>query len=1100
MAERSRLIWPAGLLALGLGLAWLPVFADWPWARMGPILAQPALLLAWSGWRGSRDLARPKFPLLADAASVTILWSLAFILLAVIVAWPLRALLESGALVPAMVLSLCVGCALLGVWRLWPAFAQAARHGQSFTGLLTAATRTGQVELMRGLVITLLVFALLALGLALIWPGIVVGPARIYLLLAYPVLALLAHIEIHRRADRVATSAQVALSADAAVVAQARTVAEPAEALAGTADERLYAALRGGRIEQGLQALADGADAHALPAEGDRDQRTLSMLAALQGDLRVLRQLIARGVDLNQKHGGLTTLLAATRDSWHGRPEAVMTLLANGADARTADNDGNTPLHHAARSTDPAVAALLLDAGAQVDALNAENFSPLGIACASGNWRLARFLIEHGARPEPAGGQPALLAAVAGDDDPGGAQLLLRHKARVDARGLLQRTALMQACAAGNAEIVGVLLDAGADRNAHDAQGLTPLLEAARSGHTAVVARLALAKPNAQAVDEHQRNALLLACLAGAEPEMLRVLMSMGVNPGQADDEGRRAIDIAIEHGRWPQVAVLDPGYALPANVAEGMAEGEFAKTPRELLREALAAQQLDEAEAMLAIGGGTSPEVLAELLLEFSDDDRLAAFDWLCRHGAPADLNRDGHDSVFFQLLDRGGSRQLALQRLLDRGQAVGGRAGLSRFLIACQSSEHTSRGAEQTALALLERGADAFGALPGQDPALVLAVRLGWQRLLAALLSQGVDPNARDARGHPAIHVAAAQGREGALRALIRAGALPQLRSPDGQSALGVALSAGRDDLSHWLEWRIWTLPGRPLQAIDLPAAAIAGDLEAVQRLLDLGLSVDAADSQGCTALLRAAGGGHADIVRRLLEMGADKSLRARTGATPLSAAISMRHAAVVEQLLLAGCDVNQPLPGGVTPLMLAAALGLPEIAGRLLSQGATAEAVDDQGLTALHCAALHAFTARDRHRVLALFDLLLQTELAPDVVNLSGHTPLLLLLGARAEAGAACDEDVLLAVLERLFNEGVSLDAQDQRGLGALHLAAMHGLLSVVQRLLREGANRQLRDSLGRTPYDLALLRGYVDIAAEFEPARPAPSLLRFLRDPR
>ncbi|MEO7252466.1 MAG: ankyrin repeat domain-containing protein, partial [Arenimonas sp.] len=243
-----------------------------------------------------------------------------------------------------------------------------------------------------------------------------------------------------------------------------------------------------------------------------------------------------------------------------------------------------------------------------------------------------------------------------------------------------------------------------------------------------------------------------------------------------------------------------------------------------------------------------------------------------------------------------------------------------------------------------------------------------------------------------------------------------------------------------------------------------------------------------------------GHSDIVRRLLQMDADQSISARTGATPLSAAISMRHADVVEQLLLAGADPNQSLPGRVTPLMLAAALGLPEIAGRLLSQGASVEAIDEQGLNALHCAALHAFTARDRQRVLALFDLLLQTELSPDVVNASGHTPLLLLLGARAEAGAACDEDVLLAAIERLFNEGVTLDAQDQRGLGALHLAAMHGLLSVVQRLLREGANRQLRDALGRTPYDLALLRGYVDIAAEFEPARPAPSLARFLREPR
>jgi ankyrin repeat protein len=184
-----------------------------------------------------------------------------------------------------------------------------------------------------------------------------------------------------------------------------------------------------------------------------------------------------------------------------------------------------------------------------------------------------------------------------------------------------------------------------------------------------------------------------------------------------------------------------------------------------------------------------------------------------------------------------------------------------------------------------------------------------------------------------------------------------------------------------------------------------------------------------------------------------------------------------------------------------MLAAALGLPDIAGRLLAQGANVARVDEQGLSALHCAALHAFTARDRTRALALFDLLLPAELSADAATHAGHTPLLLLLGARAEAGAACDEDVLLAVLERLLNEGVALDAQDQRGLCALHLAAMHGLLPIVQRLLRERANRGLRDSLGRTPHDLALLRGYVDIAAEFEPVRSsAPSLARFLRDPR
>jgi ankyrin repeat protein len=125
----------------------------------------------------------------------------------------------------------------------------------------------------------------------------------------------------------------------------------------------------------------------------------------------------------------MTPLLAATRDSWHGRPEAVMTLLANGADSRATDSDGNTPLHHAARSSDPGVAALLRDAAAEVDALNNEGWSPLAVACQVGNWRLARFLLERGARSEPAEGTPVLLAAAATeDDDPAGVQLLLKHE------------------------------------------------------------------------------------------------------------------------------------------------------------------------------------------------------------------------------------------------------------------------------------------------------------------------------------------------------------------------------------------------------------------------------------------------------------------------------------------------------------------------------------------------------------------------------------------------------------------------------------------------------------------------------------------------
>jgi uncharacterized protein len=271
-------------------------------------------------------------------------------------------------------------------------------------------------------------------------------------------------------------------------------------------------------------------------------------------------------------------------------------------------------------------------------------------------------------------------------------------------------------------------------------------------------------------------------------------------------------------------------------------------------------------------------------------------------------------------------------------------------------------------------------------------------------------------------------------------------------------------------------------------------------VRRLLELGMPVDGTDEQGCTALLRAAGGGHRAVVDLLLARGADPQRAANTGATALSAAVSMRQVEIVDRLLAAGAALEQRLPGEVTVLMLAAALGLPDLVARLLTAGADVHACDAQGLTPLHCAALYGFTARERPRLVALLDTLLLAGAEPDRPAAGGATPLLLLLGARAEPGTACDEDVLLAGIGRLLDEEVSLEARDQRGFGPLHLAALHGLLWVVQELLRAGADPDLRDALNRSPREIAVMRGFVDVAAEFAPAAPegGPSMARFLRE--
>ena len=1109
MPERHPGIGVALLLA-GLLLAaacWFDVGS----AGAAAWLAQVPMALGIACLRGTRKRAR----LLADAGSLALLWAGGFALAGVLVALPLQRVLAAPALLPVLALSAAAGLLLVLLWWHWPLWHGTEREGGRL-GLRFARQHLQDRQAWRALTqVALPVFLLLAGGVLLAWPGLLAGQVRIVataiyagllpiahlLLQAAPVLAL-AHglpvVEMEAVEDEDDAEEFVLGTEASPILVASQPVAPVVDAVA--LGRELYVAARNGRVEKALQLLEAGADPNLPPEPGARDRRGLAVLAAVLPDLRLLRALIERGADVNSMLAGMNPLLAATRDSWHGRPEAVMTLLANGADPRATDADGNTPLHHAARSSDPGVAALLRDAGAEMDALNADGVSPLGTACSTGNWRLARFLLERGAKTEPVGGQPVLLAAAGTEeDDAAGVQLLLRHKARVDARDARGRSALHEAAFAGHAGICEALLDAGADANARDGEGRTPLLDAARAGALPALEALVAAKAEVQASDGQGANALHLACAAEApSAAMVRRLLELGVDPRASDAQGQAAIDLASAAGRWTLVAALDPQRALPVSMDED--DGAPDRPPPLLLRERLLDEAVDTQLAALLplLARGDLDGLLCDADVA-ADPARVA---WLLARGANPEARVRAAPMPVPAALARGTAGIDNARLLFARGASPAGAGGLARYLAACLTEGFTDARGEGFALELLERGADPYAASPAGDPPVALAVRLHWPRLLQRLVAHGVDLDARDSHGMSALHLAAALGRIDELKQLIAAGAAPDRRAADGQTPLGVALAAGRRDLAGWLDWRGWKLPRRPLQPVDVPAAAIVGDLDAVRRLLDLGLPVDATDSQGCSALLRAAGGGHRALVELLLDRGADPALAANTGATPLSAAVSMRQLEIVERLLEAGAGLEQRLPGDVTVLMLAAALGLPELVARLLQAGADLHAVDAQGLTPLHCAALYGFTARDRTRLLALLDALLLAGADPQRSATGGATPLLLLLGARAEPGTPSAEDVVLAGVERLFDEDVRLDARDQRGFGPLHLAGLHGLLRVAQALLREGADPDQRDLLNRSPREIALMRGYVDVAAELALPGNAPqapvSMARFLRE--
>ena len=1142
-----------GLLLVGEHFAGsLLAGAGWIKPSVAGVLAwcaQTAAALGVALLRGSRGNAG----LWSDSGHLALRWGGAALACLLLIGGPLALLQSAPSLGHSLLLSGMAGLLLIGVWWQWPqwqrleAYGDAARPPDAHPPAATRASWRGLLQVATPIT------ALLAGGLCLAWPELLTGPARLFAGAAYACLVPLAHLlvqagtkvavpraaTIHPQlhglpvvdmATHGATAApefesEVADTDDAIEIvledapnlqpplpapnpvttlfptpAQSGIAPAPAAAEISMLSRQLQQAARNGRVDRALALLASGADPLAPADPTTRDRRSLAVLAAVLPDLRLLRALIEHKVDVNALQDGINPLLAATRDSWHGRPEAVMTLLANGADPHITDTDGNTPLHHAARSSDPGVAALLRDAGANLDALNHEGISPLGSACAAGNWRLARFLLERGAHAEIDGGQPALLSAAASDeDDAAGVQLLLRHKARVNARDAHGRSALHEAAAADHAEVCSALLEAGAEVNAKAADGRTPLLDAVRNGAMHALEVLIAAGADVHACDASGNTALHLACAAETPVmDLVADLRDLGLDPHALDAHGRSSLDMAEATGRWNLVGLLDPRRALPVALTDdGSTTSD--RPPLLLLREGLlenaAAQRLQALAAQLA------PRDFDALLLDDEVAAEPARLRWLLQHGANPEARLPANTMPVPAGLQQGITAIPVLQLLFAAGASPAGAGGLASFLAACTSATPTHPG-ETFALELLERGADPFAAGQTASAPLLHAVRLGWDGLLQRLLQLGVDPEVCDNRGMAALHHAATLGRQYALKLLVAHGAAPDRRAADGQTPLGIALASGQRALLEWLDWSNWRLPHRRLQASDLPAAAIAGDLPAVQRLLALGFAVDAVDAQGCTALLRAAGSGHHELVSYLLTQAANPDLAASTGATPLSAAVSKRQLAIVDLLLQAGCSTEHRLPGDVTVLMLAAALGLPEVVSRLLQVGADLHARDAQGYTPLHCAAMYGFTERDRSRLMALLDALLLAGADAQARANNGATPLLLLLGARTEPGTPSNQDVLLAGVERLLDEDARLDICDARGLSPLHLAAMHGLQRVAQRLLHAGADPQLRDNAGRTPREVAQLRGYVEIAAQLAPtATPTTgplSMARFLKD--
>lgn len=213
--------------------------------------------------------------------------------------------------------------------------------------------------------------------------------------------------------------------------------------------------------------------AAAAPADSQKIYEAIR-----SGSSKELRRLLDSGVSVSHRDGGGTPLLLHT--VLYGNADAVKLLLESGADVNATNEAGATALMRAAGSFEKI--ELLVKYGAKINTRSAlGNTALLTTARAHGAAKAVELLLNAGAEVNATNvfGASALMAAAAsGDQDT--VRLLLERGADVNAhsRGSEPavlwgggRSALMWAAFRGNKRMAKFLIESGADVNSSEGFG-----------------------------------------------------------------------------------------------------------------------------------------------------------------------------------------------------------------------------------------------------------------------------------------------------------------------------------------------------------------------------------------------------------------------------------------------------------------------------------------------------------------------------------------------------------------------------------------------------------------------------------------------------
>ena len=409
-------------------------------------------------------------------------------------------------------------------------------------------------------------------------------------------------------------------------------------------------------------------------------------------------------------------------------------LLDKGADIEALSQEYYwTGLHFATKSTHIEMMRWLIEKGANVDAKDCVGRTALHLASSVGNTAAVRLLLENGAKTEiPAYDQMTPLHFASQRDHHNSIELLLKSGAKIDAQTSYKTTALDMALAGGNDKAAAKLLENGAKPFWTVPQGYqadTIFHDADTSGSDLFKGSLlSLPAGNMGSIDcvnQNLQTPLHCATVNGNE-SVVRSLLDAGADIEEKDEIRRTPLLLASENGH---TAVM-----------------------RLLLEQGADIDAKDEKDRTL--------------LHLASERGNIAAVDLLLKEGV--DINAKQHDeSTALHLAVIYGHESL-VELLLETG------ANIEARNIYGNTALHLAAAIDLETIAqmLIEHGANLEIRDGNQMTALHKAACFGNERMVALLLDRGAEINAQGPNGS-AVYQAIVSNYEDVVRLLRQRGA---------------------------------------------------------------------------------------------------------------------------------------------------------------------------------------------------------------------------------------------------------------------------------------------------------------------------------------